>query len=54
MLTYNEFAYKKTKDDYKLANRFQKMANSQSHVREFKEKKTAYNEGQVYINNRCF
>jgi len=45
MLAYNEFAYKKTNDHCKLEDRFQKKAIFQSHMREFANKKTAYNKG---------
>ena len=48
--TYNEFAYKKTKDDCKLEDRFQKKAISGSHIREIADKKTAYNKGRLYLN----
>ncbi len=42
-LEYNEFTYKKTKDTYKLGDRFLKN-NFQLHLREFADKKTTYNE----------
>jgi len=47
-LAYNEFAYKKLKDDCKLEDRFQKKAIPGSHIREIAHKKTAYNEGRLY------
>jgi len=50
-LAYNEFAYKKTKDDCKLEDRFQKKAISGSHIRKIADKKTAYNEGRLYCLN---
>ncbi len=46
---YNKFAYKKTKDYCKLKDRFQKKAISGLHEREIANKKTAYNEGHLYI-----
>ncbi len=49
MLTYNEFAYKKTYDHCKLEDRFQKKAIFQSNIRKFADKKTAYNEGRLYM-----
>jgi hypothetical protein len=49
MLTYNEFAYNKTNDHCKLEDRFQKKAIFQSHICEFEDKKTAHNEGRLYI-----
>jgi len=49
MLANNEFAYKKTNDHCKLEDRFQKKAIFHSHTREFADKKTAYNEGRLYI-----
>jgi len=49
MLEYNEFAYKKTNDHCKLEDRFQKKAIFQSHIRKFPDKKTAYNEGRLYL-----
>ncbi len=48
---YNEFAYKKTKDDCKLDDRFQKKAISGLHIREIADKKTAYDEGRLYSVN---
>jgi len=48
MLAYNEFTYKKTNDHCKLEERFQKKAIFQSHIWEFADKKTAYNEGRLY------
>jgi hypothetical protein len=42
-LAYNEFAYKKLKDDCKLEDRFQKKAIPGSHIRQI-----AYNEGGLY------
>jgi hypothetical protein len=47
-LAYNEFAYKKTKDDCKLEVRFQKKAISGLHILKIADKKTAYNEGCLY------
>jgi len=47
-LSYNEFAYKKTKDDCKFEDRFQKKAISGLHISEIADKKTAYNEGGLY------
>jgi len=47
-LEYNEFAYKKTKDDCKLEDRFQKKAISGLHVGEIADKKTAYNKGRLF------
>jgi len=44
----NRLAYKKTKDDCKLEDRFQKKAISGSHLCEIADKKTAYNEGSLY------
>ncbi len=49
MLEYNEFAYKKTKDHRKLEHRLQKKAMFQSHMHEITDKKTAYNEGWLYL-----
>jgi hypothetical protein len=40
---------KKTKDTYKLGDRFLKTANFQSHIRKFADKKTAYNEVRLYL-----
>jgi len=48
-LAYNEFAYKKNKDDCILEDRFQKEGHSGSHIHEIEDKKTAYNEGRLYI-----
>ena len=45
-LTSNKFAHKKTKEDCKLENKFQKKAVSQTQIL----KKTAYNEGWQYYN----
>ncbi len=39
---------KKTKDDCKLEDRFQKKAISGLHICEIADKKTAYNEGRLY------
>jgi hypothetical protein len=47
-LAYNKFTYKKTKVDCKLEDRFYKKHHSQSHIREFADKKTAYNEVRLY------
>ena len=44
-LSYNEFVYKKTKDDCKLEDRFYKNAQF-SDLCEITDKKTAYNEGE--------
>jgi hypothetical protein len=41
-LAYNEFAYKKTKDTYKLGDSSLKKANFQSHIHEIADKKTTY------------
>jgi hypothetical protein len=52
MLTYNEFAYKKTKDHCKLEDRFNKKCHfsiAYSHIRKFEDKKTAYKEGRLYL-----
>ncbi len=43
MLAYYDFAFKKTKDAYKLWYRFLKKAYFQSHIRKIADKKTAYN-----------
>jgi len=51
-LTYNECAYKKTKDDCKLEDWFQKKAISGSHIRKIADKKTAYNEGHLYFESQ--
>jgi len=41
---------KKTKDYYKLEDRFQKKGRiSQSNICEIEDKKTAYNEGRLYM-----
>ncbi len=48
-LAYNKFAYKKTKDNCKLEDRSQKKAISGSHLLEIADKKTAYNEGRLYL-----
>ncbi len=45
----NRLAYKNTKDDCKLEDRFQKKAISGSHIHEIADKKTAYNEGRLYL-----
>jgi hypothetical protein len=42
---------KKTKDDGKLEDRFQKNAISGSHIRGIADKKTTYNKGCLYIGN---
>jgi hypothetical protein len=47
-LAYNKFTYKKTKDNCKLEDRFQKKAISQSHICKITDKNTAYNEGHLY------
>ncbi len=47
-LAYNKFANKKTKDDCKLEDRFQKKAISGLHICEIADKKTAYNECHLY------
>jgi hypothetical protein len=47
MLAYNEFTYKKTNNHCKLEDRFQKKAIFQLHIREFADKKTAYNKGRL-------
>ncbi len=49
MLEYNEFEYKKTNNHCKLEERFQKNAIIQSHICKFADKKTAYNEGHLYL-----
>jgi len=49
MLEYNEFAYKKTYDHYKLEDTIHKKAIFQSHILEFADKKTAYNEGRLHL-----
>jgi hypothetical protein len=46
------FAHKKTKDDYKLKDRFYKKDDFQSHTHEFADKKTACNEVCLYIKSR--
>jgi len=48
-LEYNEFAYKKTKDDGKLEDRFQKKAISGSNILKIADKKTAFDEGRLYL-----
>ncbi len=51
MHTYNDFVYRKTKDDSLLKDRFdsRKMPDSHPHTRdEFADKQTAYNEGSLY------
>jgi len=48
-LAYNEFEYKKTKDYWKSEERFQKKAIFQLHIRKIVDKKTAYNEGRLYL-----
>jgi len=53
-LKYNEFAYKKTKDDCELEDRFQKKAISGTHIREIADEKTAYNEGRLYFKKMKF
>jgi len=47
MLAYNEFAYKKTNDHYKLEDRFQKKGHFSITIT---DKKTAFNEGRLYSN----
>jgi hypothetical protein len=47
----NRLAYKKTRDDYKLEDRFQKKAISGLHIHETADKKTTYNEGRLYLIN---
>ncbi len=44
-----EFAYKKTKDFRKLEDRFQKKAIFQTQKHKIADKKTAYNEGCLYL-----
>jgi len=46
-LAYNEFEYKKNKDNCKLEDRFKKKVIFQLHIREFADKKTAYKEGRL-------
>jgi hypothetical protein len=41
------FAYKKTKNDHKIEDRFYKKDHSQLHIREFVDKKTASNEARL-------
>ncbi len=48
-LAYKEFAYKKTKDDCKLDDRFCKQHHSQSHACKFADKKTTYKEARLYL-----
>jgi len=47
-LVCNEFEYKKTKDDCKLEDRFQKKAISGLNIHKIEDKKTAYNEGRLF------
>jgi len=54
MLTYDEFTYKKTNNHCKLEDKFQKKAIFQLHIREFADKKTAYNEDRLYNKNFKF
>jgi hypothetical protein len=49
MLAYNEFAYKKIYNHCKLEDSFQKKAIFQSHIGKFADKKTAFNEGRLYL-----
>jgi hypothetical protein len=49
MLSYNEYAYKKFRDDFKLEDWFLKKEYSQFYMGKIAGKKIAYNE---YI-NRC-
>ncbi len=48
-LLYNEFAFKKTKDAYKLGDMFLKKAYFQSHLCKIADKKPAYNEVCLYV-----
>ncbi len=48
-LKYNKFANKKTKDDCKLEDRFQKKAISGLHIHKIADKKTAYNKDHVAV-----
>jgi hypothetical protein len=50
-LTYNEFAYNKTKDYCKLEDRFQKKAIFQLHICKIADKKTAYTKGRLYYSS---
>jgi len=45
---------KKTNEHCKLEDRFQKKAIFQSHICKFADKKTAYNEGRLYLFERIF
>jgi len=46
-LAINKFANKKTKDNCKLEDRFQKKAISQLYIREIEDKNIAYNKGRL-------
>jgi hypothetical protein len=41
-LAYNEFEYKKSKDDFNSEDRFLKKENSQSHMRKIADKNRKY------------
>ena len=53
MLAYNEFEYKKTKDDCKSEDRFQKNGQFSVANTQIADKKTAYNEGRLYLKDGC-
>jgi hypothetical protein len=48
---FNEFAYRKTKDDCKLEDRFHKKDDSLLRIREFADKNAAYNVVLLYCTN---
>ncbi len=48
-LACKEFTHKKTNDDHKLMKGSLKKDDSQSNIREFADKKTAYNEVHLYL-----
>jgi len=47
-LEYNEFTFKKIEGGCTLGDGIPKKGNTQSHMHEISEKKTAYNEGRLY------
>ncbi len=49
MLSHNQFAYKKTKNDCKVEDRYQKSDQFSVAFTQNRSKKTAYNEGRLYL-----
>ncbi len=49
MLSHNQFAYTKTKNECKLEDRYQKSDQFSVAFTQNRSKKTTYNEGRLYL-----